>query len=176
MTRALVISSAAAVIATLAGTQLIPLLKRLGVAKEISDEGADSPHVKSGTPTMGGLLILGTIASLGRKRSFAWLTIKIIVLGGICVWAVGSKGYHIGASGLVFGYFGYAVARAWTQRTFLTLILALGTIFLFSGILYGVVPNDERAVSWEAHLFGLIAGILWALTEGKEPKQVSDPT
>lgn len=61
MTRALVISSAAAIVATLIGMQLIPLLKRLGIGKEISDEGPESHHVKAGTPTMGGLLILGTI-------------------------------------------------------------------------------------------------------------------
>ncbi len=126
----------------------------------------DMAHIVSNTLP---LLILGTIASLGRNRSFAWLTIKIIVLGGLLVWCFGHRANHIGASGLVFGYFGYAVARAWVQRTFLTLFLSIGTIALFSGILIGVIPNNP-GVSWEGHLFGLIAGFLWAMTEGKDVK------
>lgn len=61
MTRALVIGSAASIVSMLAGTQLVPLLARFGIGKEISEDGPESHRVKAGTPTMGGLLILGTI-------------------------------------------------------------------------------------------------------------------
>lgn len=61
MVRALVIGSAASAVAMLAGGPLIAMLQRLGVGKAISDAGPESHHAKAGTPTMGGLLILGTI-------------------------------------------------------------------------------------------------------------------
>jgi phospho-N-acetylmuramoyl-pentapeptide-transferase len=62
MVRALVIGSATALVAGLAGGPLIDLLRRLGVGKAISEEGPESHRAKAGTPTMGGLLILGTLA------------------------------------------------------------------------------------------------------------------
>ncbi|MCH7811921.1 MAG: phospho-N-acetylmuramoyl-pentapeptide-transferase [Chloroflexi bacterium] len=64
MVRALVIGSAAFGVAALAGGPLLALLQRFGVGKEISDEGPASHQVKAGTPTMGGLLILGTILAV----------------------------------------------------------------------------------------------------------------
>ncbi|MCH8994670.1 MAG: phospho-N-acetylmuramoyl-pentapeptide-transferase [Chloroflexi bacterium] len=64
MVRALVIGSAASLVALLAGGPLVSLLERLGVRKAISDEGPDSHHSKAGTPTMGGLLILGTVLAM----------------------------------------------------------------------------------------------------------------
>src|SRR3990172_13368786 len=64
MVRALVIGSAASFVAFLAGGPLIDLLRRLGVGKAISEEGPESHRSKAGTPTMGGLLMLGTIAAV----------------------------------------------------------------------------------------------------------------
>jgi phospho-N-acetylmuramoyl-pentapeptide-transferase len=61
MVRALVIGSAAMLVATIAGGPLVALLGRLGMGKAISDEGPQSHQSKAGTPTMGGLLVLGTI-------------------------------------------------------------------------------------------------------------------
>jgi phospho-N-acetylmuramoyl-pentapeptide-transferase len=61
MVRALVMGSAAALAATLAGGPLVALLGRLGMGKAISDEGPPSHQAKAGTPTMGGLLVLGTV-------------------------------------------------------------------------------------------------------------------
>ena len=64
MVQALVIGSAAAVVALVAGWPLLALLRRLHVGKAISDEGPASHHTKAGTPTMGGLLLLGTILAV----------------------------------------------------------------------------------------------------------------
>lgn len=61
MVRALIIGSAASAVSLLAGGPLIALLRRLGVGKAISDEGPESHQAKAGTPTLGGLLMLGTI-------------------------------------------------------------------------------------------------------------------
>jgi phospho-N-acetylmuramoyl-pentapeptide-transferase len=60
--RALVIGSAAALVATIAGSFFVPALERMGIGKAISEEGPESHHAKAGTPTMGGLLILAVVA------------------------------------------------------------------------------------------------------------------
>ena len=61
MVRALVIGSAASLFATLIGGLLVEELRRRGIGKAISAEGPQSHLSKAGTPTMGGLLVLGTI-------------------------------------------------------------------------------------------------------------------
>jgi phospho-N-acetylmuramoyl-pentapeptide-transferase len=62
MVRALVIGSATSLVVALAGGPFIVWLRRLGVGKAISDEGPQSHQSKAGTPTMGGVLIVGAIA------------------------------------------------------------------------------------------------------------------
>jgi len=74
---------------------------------------------------------------------------------------LGRPALHIGASGLVFGYFGYLVARGWYERRLGSILLAVVVIVLYGGLIVGVLPA-RGLVSWEAHLFGLIAGILAA--------------
>ena len=83
-------------------------------------------------------------------------------------WAVPGLGddlqrlVHVGASGLVFGYFGYLVARGWYERSILSILVAVAVIVVFGwGILFGLLPTGGF-VSWEGHLCGLLAGVLMA--------------
>ena len=90
MVRALVIGSAAALVSTLAGALLVPALHRMGITKGISAEGPESHHGKSGTATMGGLLILGvTLAMTVPANLFDKLSI-LLPLG--VMGAVGATG------------------------------------------------------------------------------------
>jgi len=82
-------------------------------------------------------------------------------VGGGCLWLFGRASYHVGASGLIFGYFGFIVARGWFYKSISSIVVAFITLFLYSGILWGLLPVFPH-VSWEGHLFGLIAGILGA--------------
>ncbi|MEZ4552396.1 MAG: phospho-N-acetylmuramoyl-pentapeptide-transferase [Dehalococcoidia bacterium] len=61
MTHALLSGGAAFLIALVAGTQVVPWLRRRKLGKAISEEGPSSHLTKAGTPTMGGLLIFGTV-------------------------------------------------------------------------------------------------------------------
>ena len=61
MVRALVIGSAAMLVATIVGGPLIAELRRRGLGKAISSDGPESHLSKAGTPTMGGLLIIGAV-------------------------------------------------------------------------------------------------------------------
>jgi len=61
----------------------------------------------------------------------------------------------------VFGYFGYLVSRGLWDRSIASLLIAGLALVLYGGILFGVVPTQDF-ISWEGHLFGLVAGILAA--------------
>ena len=89
------------------------------------------------------------------------LSLFIIVVGGAGVWLLGRPAIHVGASGLVFGYFGYLVANGWFDRRPISIFAAIAVIVVYGSLVFGVIPTTGF-VSWEAHLFGLLAGVLSA--------------
>ncbi len=107
------------------------------------------------------LLVLGGFVALRGTRTLIGLTLFVVVLGGLLVWVVGRPAVHIGASGLVFGYFGYLVAQGWYERSFVSIVVAVAVLLLYGGIIFGVLPQGGF-ISWEGHLFGLVAGVLAA--------------
>lgn len=118
-----------------------------------------SDHAMSNTLP---LLVLGGLVALRGGGVFAGVTLFVVVVGGAGVWIAGRDAIHVGASGLVFGYFGYLVARGWYERSILSIIVAIVVAILYGfSIILGVLPTDGF-ISWEAHLFGLIAGVLAA--------------
>ena len=114
-------------------------------------------------------LVLGGLVVLRGRRAFLGASLLIILCGGTAVWLFGRTAYHIGASGLIFGYFGYLVARGWYDRSPWSILIALVTLFFYGGLVWGVLPTDAY-ISWEGHLFGLLAGILAARIQGAGTK------
>ncbi len=116
------------------------------------------------------LLILGGLTLIGGRTRFWILTVGIILLSGILVWLFARESLHIGASGLVFGYFGALLARAFLDRGIVSIAIACVTMILYGGILWGILPLQSH-ISFEGHLFGLIAGIAVAwLDQRYQPK------
>ena len=111
-------------------------------------------HLMANTPP---LLVMGGLLVATTTRGLLSVNAVVIGLGGALVWLFGSSAIHIGASGLVFGWFGFLVARCFVDRSLITLGAALVVGVLYSSILWGVLPG-QPGVSWEAHLFGAIAG------------------
>lgn len=106
------------------------------------------------------LLIFGFLAALGGIRRFLAVSVLIVVVSGLGVWLFSPAGANTaGASGLVFGLFGYLVERGFVERKALDLVVGLlvGAVW-GSSILLGISPA-ETAVSWQGHLFGLLAGV-----------------
>lgn len=95
----------------------------------------------------------------------------IISSGGFLVWVFGRPAMHIGASGWVFGLWSLSIAIAWFERKPVNILLALVIVLLYGGMIYGMLPG-ERGVSWEAHLFGVISGIMaaWYLASANSGK------
>ncbi len=104
------------------------------------------------------LAILGGLVALRGPRAFVMVTLAIMLVGGGLTWLLARSANHIGASGLVFGYFGYLVGRAFFSRRAGPIIPAIIAVVLYGGaVLGGFIP--QSGVSWEGHLFGAVAGL-----------------
>lgn len=110
------------------------------------------------------LLFAALMLEHGRLR-FWLVSTGIVVLGGFGVWAFGRTSIHIGASGLIFGYLGFLVAAGIVSKELKLLVISLFVGFFYGGMLWGVLPTQDY-ISFESHLFGLLAGILMALLVG----------
>ena len=93
------------------------------------------------------------------RPCFMIASITIILLSGLLVWLFGRSSLHIGASGLIMGYWGYLLASAYAQPTFLNIIITVICLFYLSGLFNNLVPQNKK-VSWEGHAFGFISGIM----------------
>ena len=108
------------------------------------------------------LFVLGALTLAGGKRMFWQTTVNVTLLSGALVWLFAREAYHVGASGLVMGYFGVILARAVIDRSLSAIAIAIVTVLAYGGLLWGILPLG-RYVSFESHLFGLIAGfvVVW---------------
>ena len=92
-----------------------------------------------------------------------------IIIGGLFVWIFARNANHIGASGLIYGLAAFLIANGFIEKKFVPLLISIGVILLYGGLIWGVFPSTYGRVSWESHLFGAIAGILIALVlKGKK--------
>ena len=130
-------------------------------------------HVQSNAV---GLLALGTLAVIRSGNRFPVVCLIIILAGGLGVWVVGRAATHVGASGLVFGLFGYLLVRGVLDRSILSVLVAVVVASVFGWmVLSGVLPTNAY-ISWEGHLCGLAAGVLAAIITGGRPAPVRQDT
>ena len=103
------------------------------------------------------LLIFGGILISRGAGYFFKVSLAIMVFGGAALWLFGRDSAHIGASAVVFGYFGFLVVRGLYERRLSSLAASLFVIVLYGGMIFGVLPREDH-ISWEGHLVGLLAG------------------
>jgi membrane associated rhomboid family serine protease len=118
-------------------------------------------------------IVLGALIALQSTWRFALVTLIGVVIGAAVIWLLGApRTVHIGASGLVFTYFGWLIARAIRERSILAIILGLLTLALFGSVLWGLSPF-QLGISWQGHLGGLLAGVaaawLWPARQQRSP-------
>lgn len=103
------------------------------------------------------LIVLANFLLINGLNYFLWVSFAIILFSGILIWCFAKPGIHIGASAVITGYWGLLVTNIMQQGTITAIILGVISLYYFFGIFYGVFPG-KKGVSWEGHLFGLIAG------------------
>ena len=118
----------------------------------------------------GPLFILGLLVISRGIGAFLLLTFMVSIIGGFGVWSFGqASSVHIGASGVVFSYFGYLLFKGLFDKKLKALLVSLGVFIIYGSIIWGVFPGTA-GISWEGHLFGFLAGVAWAYwTRHKEP-------
>ena len=133
----------------------------------------DFAHLSANT---GSFLILGAILfiSQGAKR-FVLISVSTALLAGLGVWIFGRAANHIGASAMIFGYFGYLLVYGFFRRSWQSIAVSLGIGAVYGGLIFGVMPN-QPGISWEGHLFGFLAGAILAVLLGRKERVTSSPT
>jgi len=116
------------------------------------------------------LLVLGGLLAFSGLRTFVTVTAIVWLVGGAGVWLLaGSNSNHIGASGLVFGWIGYLVARGVFSRKPGQIAVGLLVLAMYWTALFGVLPG-RPGISWQGHLFGGLAGIAAAYFLSRESR------
>ena len=122
------------------------------------------------------LIVFGLMLVARGMRYFLGVALAVALLGGLALWAFGRNAMHIGASGVVFGLFGFLVVRGLYERRLTSIAVTVLVTFSYgASMLIGIVPTTGH-VSWEAHLFGLLAGIVTARTAYALDKRQLKPT
>ncbi|WP_329496243.1 rhomboid family intramembrane serine protease [Kitasatospora herbaricolor] len=110
----------------------------------------------------GPLFIFGFLAAYRGVRKFLGLTALITVTSGAAVWLFqGADTVSAGASGVIFGYFGYVVLRGVFDRNLVDTLIGVVMGASFAYILTTALPGTP-GVSWLGHLGGLAGGLAGA--------------
>ncbi len=121
------------------------------------------------------LLILGMLTFYFYKPiawgSFLW----IYFMAGIWLWVGGRNNpegtvYHIGASGLIYAAATFLFFSGVFRKHRPLMVISALVAFLYGSMMYGIFPMQPD-VSWEAHLFGAISGVMVAYNYRKEGPQ-----
>lgn len=111
----------------------------------------------------------------------------IWIFSGLGVWLIGRDSYHIGASGLLYGFAAFLATSGIIRNDTRLMAVSLLTVFLYGSMIWGVLPLFKH-VSWESHLMGALVGLISAivyrhegppkpqyfLDEEPEPEEISE--
>ncbi|HZG00007.1 MAG TPA: rhomboid family intramembrane serine protease [Chitinophagales bacterium] len=87
-----------------------------------------------------------------RVLVWVWL------LDGIGVWLLGRDSFHLGASGLVYGLAAFLLFSGMLRKNRSLTAISMFVVVGYGGLIWGMMPVLDH-ISWEAHLFGFLAGI-----------------
>lgn len=101
-------------------------------------------------------------------REVAYRVFSIIYLvTGILVWIFAREAYHIGASGLIYGFASFLFVSGIIRKNRNLLAISLLVVFLYGSLVWGLFPYDYK-ISWESHLMGAVTGVVVAIVYRKE--------
>ena len=106
--------------------------------------------------------VLGFLVLLGGLARWLLSSLISIITSGLAAWLLTpGEVIILGASGLIFGWLTYLLARGLWSRRPGQVALAIGVLVFYGGLIFGVLPG-QAGVSWQAHLGGAVGGVLAA--------------
>ena len=107
-------------------------------------------------------VVLGFLVLLSGLARWLVASLIIIVISGLTAWFLTPANTIIlGASGLIFGWLTYLLARGLWSRRPAQVVIAVLVLLVYVGLIWGVFPSGA-GISWQAHLGGAVAGVLAA--------------
>jgi len=105
---------------------------------------------------------------------------KIFILiwfgGGLLTFLIGKPGWHIGASGLIYGLAFFLFFSGILRKYVPLIAISLLVTFLYGGIIWHMFPYfSPTNMSWEGHLSGGIMGTLCAFVFVNHGPQRPEP-
>jgi membrane associated rhomboid family serine protease len=106
----------------------------------------------------GPLFIFGFLAAYRGVKKFVYVTILVVLTSGLTAWiAEPANTVGAGASGVVFGYFGYVMVRGFFDRHPIDMIIGAILALCFAYQFTVLLPH--AGIGWQAHIGGLAGGV-----------------
>ena len=107
-------------------------------------------------------LLMGVVIAFEGPLRLLSVTAIVILVSGLGTWLIAPDNtIHLGASGVVFGYATYLIARGVFNRRVAEIGIGLVVVLIWGGALLGGL-EPQRGISWQGHLFGAIGGVIAA--------------
>lgn len=111
-------------------------------------------------------------------RELFWKASLLLWLScGLLTWIIGRDNWHIGASGLIYAYSFFLFFSGMIRGHKPLMAISFVVVFLYGSTLWNMFPWGEfnRDISWEGHLSGALAGLVWAVLLKKQGPQAPPP-
>jgi membrane associated rhomboid family serine protease len=122
----------------------------------------------------GPLFIFGFLAAYRGLAKFAAVTAIVVLTSGLAAWFFEApRSVGAGASGVVFGYFGYIIVRGLFDRHAIDVLI--GAVMALSFAYQFAVLVPHQGIGWQAHVGGLAGGILsgWLLRDRRATQRAA---
>jgi membrane associated rhomboid family serine protease len=119
------------------------------------------------------LIVLGFLLFSSYKEIAGKIFWIVYLLNGTLLWFFARQAIHLGASGVVYGLASFLFFSGMIRKHNQLAVISLLIVFLYGSMVWGVFPFDPK-VSWEAHLYGALTGLILAIVfrkEGPQPRK-----
>ncbi len=117
-------------------------------------------HLMGNTVPLVVLLMMLAFTRSNPRR----IVVCLALMSGGMLWVAGWDRtlMHVGASGLIYALAVYLMAAGYYERKIISITVALFVVVLYGGLFWGLLPTAGKNVSWEGHLWGAVAGGVFA--------------
>src|SRR5690606_30660304 len=116
------------------------------------------------------LLILGSALFYFYKPIALKVVVWIVLMGGFWTWIMARESYHIGASGLIYGLFSFLLLSGFIRLNKQLISLSFFVVIVYGSMVWGIFPVKLN-ISYEAHFWGFVSGIILAIFYRKQGLQ-----